>query len=349
MKPKQFLGRDISEALSAVRKSLGPDALILQSRSVPAGNGLGVEVTAMNEESDETRGAPRAVERESAAAAPLKEVQEGLAEVRTLLKWMLPSAARKGMAEKLLDRGLAPEIIARLAREMEGIEAQDDRERILTALARLIPCAEEFDGAGNAERLCLALVGPTGVGKTTGIIKLTVRLAGRAARRVGWIGLESGRSVGADLLASYCGILDVPYRAAHDRESLAQAFAELSECDCVLIDTPGFSPRDAGGIEDLAQSLEAVPDLKRMLVLGAATNSRDMGEWVAAYEKLRFDSLIFTKVDECRYFGPLVNTALGCGAPIAYVCGGQDLVNDLQSSRPELLANLILSGWSNDD
>ena len=56
MKPKQFLGRDISEALSAVRRSLGPDALILQSRSVAAGNGVGIEVTAMNEEADEIQG-----------------------------------------------------------------------------------------------------------------------------------------------------------------------------------------------------------------------------------------------------------------------------------------------------
>jgi flagellar biosynthesis GTPase FlhF len=196
----------MSEALSAVRRSLGPDALILQSRSVSAGNGLGVEVTAMNEELDETRGEPRFVQHESSAAEPLKEVQEGIAEVRALLKWLLPGMARKGLAEKLLDQGLSPEIIARLAREMEGMEEKDDRGRIFAALSRLIPCAGELV-PGKAKQQRLVLIGPTGVGKTTAIIKLTVRLAGQTTRRVGWIGLESGRSVGADLLASYCGIL----------------------------------------------------------------------------------------------------------------------------------------------
>jgi len=343
----------MSEALSAVRKSLGPDALILESRSVQAGGGMGVEVTAMNDEADVGRGA--AVNRESGEsenrresdAGPLKEVQDGIAEVRALLRWVLPGVARKGLAEKLLDQGLSPEVIARLAREMEGMEDKDDRACIFAALARLIPCAEEPPPkAGKQQRL--ALVGPTGVGKTTGVIKLTVRLA-QKGRRVGWIGLESGRTVGADLLASYCGILDVPYRAAHDRESLEQALAQLASADSVLLDTPGFSPRDEGGVEELAESLDAVSDLKRMLLLGATTNGRDMADWVEVYRKVGLDALVFTKVDECRYFGPLINTAVGSGLPLAYVTGGQDLVNDLQVGRAELLANLILSGWSNDD
>jgi flagellar biosynthesis protein FlhF len=353
MKPKHFLGRDMSEALSAVRKSLGPDALILESRSVAAGNGMGVEVTAMNDEADgirgETvnRGSGESENRRESDAGPLKEVQEGIAEVRALLHWILPGVARKGLAEKLLDQGLSPEVITRLARAMEGIEAKGDRERIFAALSRLIPCAEALQTkAGKQQRL--ALIGPTGVGKTTSIIKLTVRLL-QKARRVGWISLESGRSVGADLLASYCGILDVPYRAAHDRTSLEQAFDQLSSSDCVLLDTPGFSPRDESGVEELTESLDAVSDLKRMLLLSAATNGRDMADWVEVYRKIGLDSLVFTKVDECRYFGPLINTAIVSGLPLAYVTGGQDLVNDLQVGRPELLANLVLSGWSNDD
>jgi flagellar biosynthesis protein FlhF len=236
----------MSEALSAVRKSLGPDALILESRSVGSANGTGIEVTAMNDEADQTGVAPRVVE-QTTDAGPLKEVQEGIAEVRALLHWILPGVARKGLAEKLLDQGLSPEIIARLAREMEGLEAKDDHDRIFAALSRLIPCAGEIQPKPGTQQK-LALLGPTGVGKTTSIIKLTVRLA-QKARRVGWISLESGRSVGADLLASYCGILDVPYRAAHDGKSLQQAIEQLASSDCVLIDTPGFSPRDESGVE----------------------------------------------------------------------------------------------------
>jgi flagellar biosynthesis protein FlhF len=337
----------MTEALSAVRKSLGPDALILQSRSVASGAGAGVEVTAMNDETDASGGAPRAAAPPAETDGALKQVQDGIAEVRALLRWILPGVARKGVAEKLLDQGLSPEVIARVAREMEGLEAKNDRERIFTALSLLIPCAEEIQPkAGKQQRL--ALVGPTGVGKTTAVIKLTVRLL-QKARRVGWIGLESGRAVGADLLASYCGILDVPYRAAHDQETLARAVEQLSIADFVLVDTPGFNPRDDVRMAELAESLDAVADLQRMLLLGAATDGRDMADWLEVYRKIGLDSLVFTKLDECRYFGPLVNIAAGAGLPLAYVTGGQDLVNDLQAGRPELLANLILTGWSDDD
>jgi flagellar biosynthesis protein FlhF len=351
MKPKQFLGRDMTEALRAVRNSLGPDALILQSRSVAGEHGAGVEVIAMNEESKEIRRQPPARQEPAGAlqtAGALEDVREDIAEVRSLLRWLLPTIAGKGVVEKLLDQGLSPEIIARLAREMDKSDQTDERERMFGALARLLPCGGDLEHDKEKQGRAV-LVGPTGVGKTTSLIKLTVRLAGQQERRVGWISLESRRSVGGDLLANYCGILGVPYRAAEDRDSLARAFSELSECDWVLVDTPGMSPRDEEGLEELADALEAVPDLKRILLLSATTNGRDMAAWVERYRKLGFDSLTFTKIDECRYFGPLINTAIDCGRPLSYVTVGQDLVNDLQTSRPDLLSSLLLTGWSNDD
>lgn len=344
MKPRQFLARDMTEALRAVRQSLGPDALILKSRSV---DGAGVEVIAMNEEAEEIR-APAPIAAPMAPAGPLDEVRQEIAEVRALLGWLLPSISGKGMVEKLLDQGLAPDVITRVAREMEKSAHKDERERMFAALARLIPCAAELERA-EEKRGCAALIGPTGVGKTTTLIKLTVRLAGQRQRRLGWIALESRRAVGGDLLASYCGILGVAYRAAHDRETLTRAFEELSDCDWVLVDTPGANPRDAETIEELGAALAALPDLHRILCLGATTNARDLADWLGPYAALGFDSLAFTKLDECRYFGPLINTAINSGRPLSYVTVGQDLVNDLQPGRAEMLASLLLSGWSNDD
>lgn len=350
----------MTEALSAVRRSLGPDALILRSRTVPAGDGARVEITAMNddavevyEEETEKRGTGETENRRHGESGKrgegeLKVVREEIAEVRDLLSWFLPGTERKGATGNLLEQGLSPDIIARLAREAGAMGRKDDRERVFAALARLIPCEGEFDRRGERQGR-LALIGPTGVGKTSGVIKLTVRLAGQQGCRVGWIGLESRRSVAADLLASYCGIVGVPYQVADDRASLAKAFENLSECDWVLVDTPGLSPRDESAVEELADSLRGVADLRRALLLSASTNGRDMADWVELYGKVGFDSLAFTKVDECRYFGPLINTAIGCGRPLSYISVGQDMVKDLEMSRPELLASLLLSGRDNDD
>src|SRR5689334_8188571 len=138
MKPKQFLGRDMTEALRAVRESLGPDALIVQSRSLSGD--AGVEVIAMHEEAESRR--PIELTRRAAdAAADLNEVRHEIAEVRSLLKWLLPSIAGQGLVENLLDQGLAPEVITRLAREMEKSQQKSERERLFTALARLVPFA----------------------------------------------------------------------------------------------------------------------------------------------------------------------------------------------------------------
>ncbi|HTM08484.1 MAG TPA: hypothetical protein VL754_08855 [Verrucomicrobiae bacterium] len=343
MKPKQFVAKDISEALRAVRESLGPDALILESRSLS--DERGVEVIAMNEETDSLR--PSRGPTASPAAGGLEEVRNEIAEVRSLLKWLLPSISGPGLVENLLDQGLAPEVITRIAREMEKSQQKSDRERLFTALARLVPFSGEFTKP-DARQGRVAFIGPTGTGKTTSLIKLTVRLAGNGAR-IGWINLESRRIVGADLLASYCGILGVPYRAAYDRETLMRAVEELSDCDWVLIDTPGLSPRDADGLVEVGAALDAISDLHRMLLLSAATNDRDMAAYVEDYKKAGFEALTFTKVDECRHFGPMINTAVSSGRPLSYITLGQDLVNDLRLGQPDLLASLLLSGWSDDD
>jgi flagellar biosynthesis protein FlhF len=344
MKPKQFLGRDMSEALRAVRESLGPDALILESRSLS--DDRGVEVIAMHEETEQVR--PSASARKAPqAVGDLEEVRHEIAEVRSLLKWLLPSITGQGLVENLLDQGLAPEVITRLAREMEKSPQKNDRERLFTALARLIPFSGELEKKSDRQGR-LALVGPTGTGKTTSIIKLTVRLAA-AGGRIGWINLESRRIVGADLLASYCGILGVSYRAAYDRETLARAVEELADCDWILIDTPGLNPRDAAALDELGAALDPIADLQRMLLLSAATNGLDMMSWVERYKTIGFDSLAFTKIDECRHFGALINSAVSTGRPVSYVTLGQDLVNDIQLGQPDLLASLLLLGWNDDD
>jgi flagellar biosynthesis protein FlhF len=250
--------------------------------------------------------------------------------VRSLLKWLLPSIGGQGVVESLLDQGLAPEVITRLAREMEKSPQKSERERLFNALARLVPFAGALAKSG-AQQGRAALIGPTGAAKTTSLIKLTVRLA-REGARVGWINLESRRLVGGDLLASYCGILGVAYRAAYDRETLTRALNELTD-----------------GLNEVSGALDAVPDVTRMLFLNAATNGRDMAAAVETYKIIGFDSIVFTKLDECSHFGPLINTAVSAGRPISYVTQGQDLVNDLQPAQPDLLASLLLSGWDHDD
>jgi flagellar biosynthesis protein FlhF len=358
--PRQFWGKDMNEALRAVRATLGSDALILDTKSVPKNRGgkkAGVEITATREEAEnegeEAENEGEEVENDEqggqrtldvgllGGAEELREIRQELAELKSMLCWLIPGMGQKKVLEELMTQGISPSILARLAQETQGTEGTDEREKIGQALARLIPTGGDVE-TKEEQRKCLALIGPTGVGKTTTVVKLTVRLARQGGHRVGWVNLDNRRIAGTEQLAAYAGVLGIPYEVVENPEDLVQALERLSACDLILIDTAGVSPRDDQGIKELAELTQAIPDLKCSLLLSTATNGRDMTEWVKLYDKIGFDSVIFTKLDECRHFGPLINIALTCGRPLSYITIGQRVVNDLEVARPEVLARLLL-------
>ncbi len=215
-------------------------------------------------------------------------------------------------------------------------------------MSRLIPIGGRIE-IGGEKKTRLALIGPTGVGKTTGIVKLTVFIARQTECRVGWIGLESRRIAAADSLAMYAGVLGVPHEVAENKKELDHALRRLADCDLILLDTPGVNPRDEKALQDLIRLLRGVPHFRRALLLSAATNGGDLSEWVKNFTRVGFDSLFFTKLDECAYFGALINTALTSGQPLSYVTSGQDLVNHVEEARAQTLANLLLKGVKTDD
>jgi flagellar biosynthesis protein FlhF len=377
METKNFVGRDMTEALNALRASLGPDALIVQTRRVPAGSGTKVEITAMPDKntSSEVKPVPEAAktkdptpsreprpsertaehkelhqmrslltgerEQPTSATNDVRELRRELAEIKTLFRWLTPSIGQGTILEELMTQGVAPEPLARIGQELATIEGLTEREKVWQALKRLVPTAADGEML-RGKRECLALMGPTGVGKTTTLVKLTAHLLRRGERRIGWISLDNRRIAGAEQLMAYAGILGIPCEVADSRESLYYALERLSGCELILIDTAGVNPRDDRDLTELAGFLKGIPDVKRALLLSATTNGRDMADWVALYDNVGFESLVFTKMDEARYFGALVNVGMTCGRPLAYFSSGQHVTNNLEVATTDTLARLLL-------
>ena len=364
MNPSRFWGKDLASALRAVRGSLGPDALILETRSGSDKNGGGIEIVAVSEtpdqqklnpsalrplmrpevlSADENAGTPIAPEM---APAPGAEMREELAALRSMLAWLAPHLNHKNrILKSLVAQGLNPEIMARLSEAIHEAEGTDERERTYHALTRLVPTGGQIPDAVDR----LALIGPTGVGKSSSVIKLTVFESQRLQRRVGWLNLDHRRIASGDPLALYATILGARYETAADPKEAKRAWERLADCDLILVDTPGLTPRDENGIKELHRLLQAMPGLRRALLLGASTNGADMAMWVKGFQRLGFDSLFFTKLDECRHFGPLINTALGAGYPLSYITLGQNMAGDLEAAKAEVLTSLLLSGSDNDE
>jgi flagellar biosynthesis protein FlhF len=353
----------MAAVLRAVRGSLGPDALILETRAVAEQNGGGIEILALSETAstekhvvkvssmaarpdvlsvDESDVVPAQVQTIRTASG---DIREELAALRSMLTWLMPGLNHENrILKSLVAQGLNPEIMTRLNEAIHDVEGFDEREKTYRALIRLIPTGGQIPD----EVYRLALIGPTGVGKSSSIIKLTVFEGQRLQRRVGWLNLDHRRIASGDSLALYATILGARYETATDVKEVKRAWERLADCDLVLVDTPGVTLRDEKAIGELQHMLQAMPGLRRALLLTASTNGADMAGWVRGYRRLEFNSLFFTKLDECRHLGPLINTALGSGYPLSYITLGQNMAGDLEAAKAEVLTSLLLSGSDND-
>jgi flagellar biosynthesis protein FlhF len=334
----------MAEALRAVRSSLGSDALILETKSRSTESGGGVEITALAEEAgleESGREERESASRQQPQANPMDEIRQELLALKSMLGWLAPGLNHQDKVIKALaTHGLAPEIVIQLSEAIKCSAGDSDREQWHRAISGMIPSGGQI----RIERDRVALIGPAGVGKTSTLIKLTVFETQRRECRVGWINADGRHLAAGDSLAVYASILNARYEKAGNKKELKQALDHLSDCDLILIDTPGVNPRDAEAVQNLAKMFSGLANLRRTLLLNAATHGRDMAEWMTMYGKVGVNSLLFTKLDECRYFGPLINTVLRSGVPVSYITLGQNFAGDLEIAKPEVFASLLLMG-----
>ena len=360
MQTREFWGNDMNEALREVRHTFGPDALILETLNVPARAGetgqagkARVKITALQDQTAARTSAsagrtdparphmPARSEAVQEGGAANRDVQQQLTDLQTLLYWMVPELKRDGATTPLVAHGVLPAVISRLIREADSLRGESAEERLRNALIRALPIAGEMDTHGS-EQLRLALIGPPGTGKTSSLVKLTLRLMRRHNDRVGWICFDTRRVTGAEELRAYAGILTLSCVCVDEQTSLQHALSQLSGCDAVLIDTAGTNPLDVSGLQELAAFLQEIPHLKKALVLTATTQTPTLQRCIERYGRIGVDGLVFTMLDVCEQFGPLINTLLTTHSPLAYVATGPDVSQELAPAQAEKVSRLLL-------
>ncbi len=186
-----------------------------------------------------------------------------------------------------------------------------------------------------------ALVGPTGVGKTTTVAKLAADFQLRQGCQVGLITVDTFRVGAVEQLQAYAEILDVPMRVVSDGEQMRVATRELSHCDWVLIDTIGRSPRDLRRIESLQHILQAADLDHLFLTLSASSDPRTMAAALRGFSGpnlARETALILTKIDECQTLAPLYPLLRDSGLPWRYWTHGQNVPEDLGVAADDVVA-----------
>ncbi len=374
MGEKTYRARTMKEALARVRRDLGGDAIILGSREVRRRRLLGlgarelIEVTASatmpsgqatlfqaasgKDQPWETAGSTLSAGAQAQFGAQLSRLP---AMVETLsrqgrIDHLLPDLPGElvPMYARLVEAEI-PEVLARrlvryVADNLEPDQAASPaslQDALCEAVEQCIPIAPPIRAVVGTRRM-VALVGPTGVGKTTTVAKLAANLKLVHGLRVGLITVDTYRIAAVEQLKTYAEIIDLPLAVANDPGQMSQAVEELGAVDMVFIDTAGRSPRDEVKIRELADFMaQARPD-EVHLVLSAGAAERTLRSAVERFALVRADRLILTKLDEAENLGAILGVLGHANRPVSYLTTGQAVPDDIEPADRKRLARLIL-------
>jgi flagellar biosynthesis protein FlhF len=267
-----------------------------------------------------------------AASAPAHELPEAMFHAFTD---MIEAEIEESIARAWIDR----------VREGRNAHELADTLLVKSRVAQLLE--DEIKVSGpitiDADRSrVVALVGPTGVGKTTTIAKLAANYRLREKRRVGLITVDTYRVAAVEQLRTYADIIDLPMEVVATPREMREAVARMSHLDLVLMDTAGRSPRDEVKIQELKSMLgEAEPD-EVHLVLSTTAGAKSLLATAERFVEVGTTALVLTKLDEASSLGHLVSLVRECRLPVSYLTDGQNVPDDIEVAERRRLAYMLL-------
>ena len=240
---------------------------------------------------------------------------------------------------------LAGEVVQSVQRQnrIEHLQQADFvQEKLAEQIEKLIPTSGPIVRSKTSGPHIVALIGPTGVGKTTTLAKLAANLKLREKHRVGLVTLDTYRIAAVDQLKRYADIIGSPLRVVSGAEELREAARGMNDCEFILIDTAGRSPNDALKLNELKGVLAAVEPDEVHLVLSTTASEKCIELATARFGDVRSDKLIFTKLDEAAHVGVVLNVVRKVNKSLSYITTGQDVPDDIEVARGRRLAQLIL-------
>ncbi len=421
MQVKVFEADDMTTALKKIKATLGPEAIILSTKTVKK-RGLGVfgaptvEVTAAIDEAgqvlparkpnplasrldrpqkirtdddltyDELRRSPASVpapaddglarevaelkqilsRQEQTATPEVGALRQEIDQLKSLIQGLTPPAPAStpivapslplaepqnerpsAIVELLTEHGVQPQVAKTIARYVQAQPGGQDlaehqvRPTVRQTVQTLIQVGTDVTLPSEGQRR-VALVGPTGVGKTTTVAKLAAAAMSQAGQRVALITIDTYRIAAVEQLNVYGDIMNLPVEVVLTPDEMDQALARHRDKDLILIDTAGRSPRDTGRIEELGQFLGGDRKIDTCLVMSANTRDAELQKTVERFGQLSPTGIVFTKLDECETFGALLNTLVRTSLPLTCLTNGQRVPEDLLQPVPEQIAAMIL-------
>jgi flagellar biosynthesis protein FlhF len=376
MAAKTFRASSIKEALGQVKASLGAEAMILSTKRVPRGpkNPYGKDVfeitAAANDELPEITAPPAAPKRERRApwtggdsGFETEGRRQDLASELSEIKDMLRISKQAGgipqlmglhptclnLYARFLSAGISESLAWRFMEEggafmkRAAVDPEKVTRDVVDAMKNAIEVKNPFSGHTGGCYVA-AFVGPTGVGKTTTIAKLSAELSLKQKKKVGIISVDSYRIGAVEQLKTYASIMGLPCLSAFSREDLGKALKKMADRDVILIDTAGQSHRDLERLKELGKLLGDGFSIDTHLVLSAAAKPEDMKAAAKNFSLLAPASYVFTKVDETGTLGGLIDQLQHLKMPVSFITNGQRVPEDILTATRQRILKLVLQG-----
>ncbi|MEC0665161.1 flagellar biosynthesis protein FlhF [Priestia flexa] len=359
MKVKKYVASSMPEAMKVIRAELGPEAVILKSRSVKVGGFMGVftkkKLEVIAGVDDQVKKTKKYVKNrtDEQLMKQVDELKQLIATVHPLRNTVVEYPL---LVQKVISYLQHQEIEERLLKEVRDkvmelyytTPSLGDKQVVEWLKSWFEDYLSYSERSKVFQKKYISVVGPTGVGKTTTLAKLAASCILEQNKRVAFITTDTYRISAIDQLKTYASILNVPIEVCYNNEDFQQALQIFNEYDIVFIDTAGRNFLDSQYIHDLHNMMSFNEHMETFLVLAATAKMADLRKVYQQFSSIPIDSIILTKLDETTTFGPIINVLTECQLPASFMTIGQDVPDDLEKYTAEKIVDYLFGDWKHE-
>lgn len=234
------------------------------------------------------------------------------------------------------------EILTPFASDKDLCDLYEVQDKIIEILSNRLRCTGGLALEPDSPRV-VALIGPTGVGKTTTLAKISANYSLNKNKNVAMITTDTYRLAATDQLQRYAEILGIPLDIVYSPGEMKEAVERRQDADLIFVDTAGRSQKNMAQMAELREFLDACEPAQIHLLLSATTKYDDLLDLVERFDLLPLSSLIVTKIDESNSFGAVMSLLYRANLPVSYLTTGQNVPEDIEQAKPEKLARLLIN------